>query len=83
LWLFPFGYLVFKSGFLPKTLGVFLVLGGFYYVAYFFASLAQVTVPFYAIAPDAIGEVGIGLWLLILGARRTVRKEPSVALPSN
>jgi hypothetical protein len=28
LWLLPFGYLVLRSGFLPKILGVFLILGG-------------------------------------------------------
>jgi len=31
LWLFPFGYLVFSSGFLPKLLGAFLMLGCFGY----------------------------------------------------
>ncbi|WP_432264957.1 DUF4386 domain-containing protein [Croceitalea rosinachiae] len=30
LWLFPFGYLVYKSGFLPKLLGVLLMAGCFW-----------------------------------------------------
>ena len=82
LWLFPFGYLVFKSGFLPKILGVFLVLGGIYYVVLFLGGLFHFSVPFYAVVPDAIGEIGIGLWLLIIGARRTVRSKPDVSLSS-
>jgi hypothetical protein len=43
------------------------VLGGLYYVAYFFGSLFQFSIPFYAVVPDAIGEIGIALWLLIIG----------------
>jgi len=31
LWLFPFGYLVYKSGFLPKLLGILLMAGCFGY----------------------------------------------------
>ncbi len=32
LWLFPFGYLVYKSGFLPKVLGILLMAGCFGYL---------------------------------------------------
>jgi len=32
LWLLPFGYLVYKSGFLPKILGIFLMAGCFGYI---------------------------------------------------
>jgi hypothetical protein len=77
LWLLPFGYLVFKSGFLPKFLGIFLMLGCFGYLIEFLAdflypgysgTLLQTLVGI----PSSIGELGICLWLLIAGAR-TIR----------
>jgi len=33
LWLFPFGLLVYRSGFLPRILGVWLMLNCFAYLA--------------------------------------------------
>jgi hypothetical protein len=73
LWLFPFGVLVVKSGFIPKILGIFLVVGCFAYLAVSFTSIvlpaysgvvSKVTLPFYA-----IGEVSIIIWLLVKGAK--------------
>jgi hypothetical protein len=72
LWLFPFGLLVYKSGFLPRILGVLLMINCFAYLADSFTSLlwpayfhavSQVT-----LAPK-FGEVAIILWLLIIGAK--------------
>ncbi|WP_153398985.1 DUF4386 domain-containing protein [Chryseobacterium vaccae] len=74
LWLLPFGYLVYKSGFLPKFLGVFLILGCVGYVANVFArtlipDFSAYPVSSYITLPASIGEIGTGLWLLILGVR--------------
>ena len=71
LWLFPFGVLVFKSGVLPRILGVLLIIGCFGYIA------ASVTVLLFPasghmvhellIAPGGVAELSILLWLLIKG----------------
>ena len=78
LWLLPFGYLVFKSGFLPRVLGVLLMMGCFGELIGVFGT---VLVPGYAdmgisnlvSLPSGLGEIGICLWLLVMGARRTTR----------
>lgn len=72
LWLFPFGWLVIRSGFIPRLLGVLLLVAGLSYVASSFTTLA---VPQFASRVDpvasvlAIAEVPIMFWLLIWGAR--------------
>jgi hypothetical protein len=71
LWLLPFGYLVIKSGFLPKILGFFLMLGSLSYLVPF---LVEVLFPNYSTPdivalPSAIGEIGIALWLTFVGIR--------------
>jgi hypothetical protein len=76
LWLFPFGYLVFKSRFLPRILGILLMLGCAGYMVEVFGELL---VPGYtqsAVSPvarrlAAFGEIGTCLWLLIMGVRRS------------
>ncbi len=72
LWLLPFGYLVIRSGFLPRALGVFLVLGGLGYVTQVFWQILQPATDFpgFVLFPAAIGEIGICLWLLVVGPRR-------------
>lgn len=67
LWLFPFGYLVFKSGFLPKLIGVLLMVGCFGYVADAFIYILN---PNFGISFAEflfVGELVIALWLLIKG----------------
>ena len=71
LWLFPFGYLVFKSGFLPKIFGVLLMLGCVGYIVKFFGALLfpDIAIPGFVSKPGAFGEIGICLWLLIMGIK--------------
>jgi Domain of unknown function (DUF4386) len=72
LWLFPFGFLVFKSDFLPKILGVLLMLGCFGYLINFlgstlFSNYSKYSISSYIMLPASIGEIGTCLWLLIKG----------------
>lgn len=74
LWLLPFGYLVYKSDFLPRLLGIFLMLGCFGYLVNFFGNTlsphyGSTGMPGYLRMLPAIGEIGICLWLLFFGAR--------------
>ncbi len=72
LWLFPFGLLVYRSGFLPRVLGVWLVVNGAAYVALsLFGLLAPELYPtaFQWSFPFLLGEPAIMLWLTIVGAR--------------
>src|SRR6266480_5538704 len=72
LWLFPFGVLVMRSRFLPRILGLWLIINGFAYVVLSFTGLLlpQYTDKVYNIAfPVLFGEMAIMLWLLIKGAK--------------
>jgi hypothetical protein len=67
LWLLPFGYLVFKSGFLPRFLGVLLMIGCLGHLADVIAALVfsnrEVTVSQFT----SIGEFLFPLWLVVKG----------------
>lgn len=72
LHIFILGYLVLKSGFIPKALGVLLILGAMGYLITDSASILlpnyddyKATVELVFIVPMILGELGLGLWLLI------------------
>ena len=72
LWLFPFGLLVFRSGFLPRFIGVWLMINCFGYVI---LSMASLFFPgyndklFLFLQPVLFGELAIMLYMLIKGAK--------------
>lgn len=77
-WLFPLGYLVYQSGFIPKIIGIILMIGCFGYVAdfagsFFFPHYGDLNITNYVIMPASIGELSICLWLLIAGVRKKVK----------
>ena len=72
LWLLPFGLLVMRSRFLPRILGLLLIVNCFAYVAISVTSLllpAYGNVVIRASMPALLGELWIMLWLLIKGAK--------------
>ena len=72
LWLFPLGYLVFKSGFLPRILGILLIIDGFAmltWVFQFFFFPGYESISSIGLAISFIAEGLLCLWLLIMGAK--------------
>jgi hypothetical protein len=67
LWLFPLGYLVFKSGFLPKIMGIYLMISCFGYlidfVTFFFFPDFGLSINMFT----GWAELVLCLWLLIKG----------------
>jgi hypothetical protein len=76
LWLIPFGLVVYKSRFVPRFLGVWLIVNCFVYLA---TAFAGIMFPAYeariwnTLSPLSLGEVAIMLWLLIKGAKPPAR----------
>ena len=73
LWLLPFGLLVMRSHFLPRVLGILLIIAGVAYVAHSLTSLllAGHRIILYervTMLARAAGELPIMFWLLIKGA---------------
>jgi hypothetical protein len=72
IWLLPLGMLVYKSRFLPRFLGVWLLIGGFAYVILSFTGelLPQYQDKMFTLSqPAFFGEIAIMLWLVIKGAK--------------
>jgi len=67
LWLFPMGYLVFKSGYLPKFLGVLLIVIGLGYLIDFVTFSLFPNFHFMVGTFTGFLEILLPLWLLIKG----------------
>ena len=72
LWLVPLAILVYRSGFLPRFLGIFLAINAFTYVALCAVGvlwpLQLASANRYSF-PALMGEPVFALWLLIVGAK--------------
>ena len=74
LWLIPLAILVYRSKFLPRFLGVWLIITGVFYVILCFTSIMfphykdMVLHNVFAL-PAELGEVAFMLWLLIMGTK--------------
>lgn len=59
------GYLVFKSTFLPRAIGVMMALAGFAWLTFLVPAFGAKHLPW--LIPFAVGEALITLWLLVKG----------------
>jgi hypothetical protein len=71
LWLFPMGYLIYKSGYFPRILGVLMVLAGFGYLLGSFTLFLLPTYEaiFQVFDPLTNGEVLFMVWVFLKGAK--------------
>lgn len=71
-WLFPLGYLVLKSGFLPRILGILLIIDCFAVLIWFFQSFlfpGYGVIAYPCLVESFIAEFSLSLWLLIKGVK--------------
>ncbi len=71
-WLFPLGWLVLQSGFLPRFLGWLLLLDGIAVLVWFVQAFLAPGYPAFSYPSWAVGfiaEVGFALWLVVKGVR--------------
>lgn len=66
LWCVLTGYLIFRSTFLPRALGVLLVISGLGWLIYLFPPVAYRLFLFIA-AASAVGEIPVEFWLMVKG----------------
>jgi hypothetical protein len=60
------GYLIFRSTFLPRILGVLMAIGGLGWLTFLSPPLADDLSP-YIFLPGVLGEASLTLWLLVMG----------------
>jgi len=84
-WLFPLGYLIYKSGYLPRFLGALLLLDGIAVLIWFFQALVLPDNPAIhspGLVVSLVAEVGLTLWLLVMGVKVVDSGAPSLVDPS-
>ena len=77
-WCILIGYLIFRSTFLPRVLGVLVAISGLGWVTYLSPPLANHLWPFIA-AASALGEIPLEFWLIVMGVNVQRWKEQACA----
>jgi hypothetical protein len=72
------GYLIFRSTFLPRILGVLMAIGGLGWLTFLSPALANYLSP-YNLAPGILGEGALTVWLLVVGVNVQRWKEQANA----
>ncbi|MEZ4865560.1 MAG: DUF4386 domain-containing protein [Caldilineaceae bacterium] len=74
---FALGYLIVKSGYVPRVLGILFIGAGFGYLIDSFALLlttTYTTTPVFIALPIALAEIAFPLWLLVMGVNVPVKE---------
>jgi hypothetical protein len=81
------GYLIFRSGYFPKTLGILLTIGALCYLtnsfALFLAPALEALLFPGILVPAGIAELSLCLWLIVMGVNVPKWKEHANRLPSS
>jgi hypothetical protein len=81
------GYLLFRSTYFPRVLGLLMALGGVGYVANIFATVLPSVIAArvfpYVMLPAGVAELGLSLWLIIVGvnAAKWRKKAAAAGMP--
>jgi len=74
------GYLIFRSTFMPRILGVFMAIAGLSYQLFLSPPLANYLFPYIVKPAGALGELSLILWLLVMGVNNQRWKEQACAV---
>ncbi|HXY52904.1 MAG TPA: DUF4386 domain-containing protein [Terriglobales bacterium] len=66
LWCVLSGYLIFRSTFLPRVLGVLLAIAGLGWMTFLYPPLANYLFLPYLAGASALGEIPLELWLIVM-----------------
>jgi hypothetical protein len=80
LWLFPLGFLIWKSRYLPRAIGLALMVGCFGYLikalgGFFWPDHQEIAGA--VLVLTNVGELSCVLWMLVFGARERAETRPS------
>jgi hypothetical protein len=73
------GYLIFRSTFLPRILGVFMAIAGLSYQIFLSPPLATYLFPYVVAPAGALGELSLILWLVVMGVNAQRWKQQASA----
>ena len=74
------GSLILKATFLPRALGIGMLLAGLGWLTFLWPPVTQFLFP-YNVAPGMLGEASLTLWLLIVGVNDERWKQQLIAIP--
>ena len=86
LWLLPFGLLIARSHFIPRLLGIWMLIDGF---AWMGVSMVALLAPGYndlafkVAQPAMLAELAVMLWLIIIGVRAPAAQQHGTPPPAH